>query len=116
MPHSVRRLPVLVWMLTLTHAVGQSTLYRIEGDDPSTHLGNSVAAIGDVNADGIPDFAVSGYREDTGIVRVFDGLDGSELYTINSAYPNSGFGQSRNVVGLGDLDGDGAGEIAIGTP
>ncbi|MEZ5329269.1 MAG: VCBS repeat-containing protein [Verrucomicrobiales bacterium] len=116
MPHSIRLLPVLVWALTLTHAMGQSILYRIEGDDPSSHLGKSVAAIGDVNADGIPDFAVSGYREDTGIVRVLSGADGGELYTITSAYPNSGFGQSRNVVGLGDLDGDSIGEIAIGTP
>ena len=115
-PHSVWLIPLLVRILTLTHAMGQSILYRIEGDDPSTHLGNSVAAIGDVNADGIPDFAVSGYREDTGIVRVFSGADGSELYTITSSYPNSGFGQSRNVVGLGDLDGDSIGEIAIGTP
>ena len=48
MPHSDRLIPVLVWALTLTHAVGQSILYRIEADNPSTPLGNSVAAVGDV--------------------------------------------------------------------
>jgi hypothetical protein len=108
-------LSIIFVPMTMT-AQAQEILYRIEDDDPTVSLGNSVAAIGDVNADEIPDFAVSGYREDTGIVRVFSGADGSELYTITSAYPNSGFGQSRNVVGLGDLDGDSAGEIAVGTP
>ena len=107
---------VLVWLPGIPLSPAQTTLFRIEDLAPRTNLGNSVAAIGDVNTDGIPDFAVSGYREDTGIVRVFSGAAGSELYTITSAYPNSGFGQSRNVVGLGDLDGDSAGEIAVGTP
>ncbi len=45
MPHSIKILPliVLVWSVTITHAVGQSILYRIEDDDPSVSLENSVA-------------------------------------------------------------------------
>ena len=34
----------IAWILALVHAVGQSVLYRVRGDDPSIHLGNSVTA------------------------------------------------------------------------
>ena len=95
--------------------------FRIEGSDPTTKLGNSVAAIGDVSGDGIPDFAVSGSQVEfgdirVGIVRVLSGADGSVLYTIESEFTGEGYAENRNLIGLGDLDGDGFGEIAVGSP
>lgn len=41
---------------------------------------------------------------------------GGRLYTIESADPGASFGEDRNVASVGDLDGDGAGEIAVATP
>ena len=65
-------LPQFLWLIVvISSANAQRTLFRIEDDDPSTWLGNSVASVGDVNDDGIPDFAVSGTEDEFGIVRVF---------------------------------------------
>ena len=49
-------------------------------------------------------------------VRVFSGRDAKAIYTIEAVFPNTPFGEDRNLVGLGDLNGDEVAEIAIGTP
>lgn len=49
-------------------------------------------------------------------IDVFSGADGTQFYTITSAFPNTGFGQDRNLTAVGDVDGDGIADLAIGTP
>lgn len=90
------------------------TTFTIE--DSLIDWGKSVAAVGDVNNDGTPDFAGSGSKENIGIVGVFSGTNAVLFYTIQSVNSGAGFAEHRNLVGLGDLDGDGAGEIAVGIP
>lgn len=97
------------------------TTYRIQPVSPTVKLGESVGAIGDVTGDGVPDFAVSGSQSifgsiRGGIVRVYSGRDGRALYTIESSFTGEGYALNRNLVGLGDLDGDGIGEIGVGSP
>lgn len=93
----------------------------------SAVFGWSVAGLGDVNGDGVPDFAVGapGQSEATslgtifpGRVHVFSGSDGSRLYSVGN--PNAALGDGVlfgwTVASVGDLDGDGVHELAVGAP
>ena len=90
-------------------------------------FGSDVGALGDVNGDGVPDVAVGAPSVGdatrtgevhvlfldaagavTGNVRIGDGLGGFVL-PLDTA---DSFGQ--NVEGLGDLDGNGVGDLAVG--
>ena len=104
-----------------------STLWAIVRDLPfSNHtgvpgpFGNAASAAGDVNADGYADFAV-GYPEYSG-VWVFSGADASVLALYTGAIIEPNFGISFptclgwSVACVGDLNGDGSDELAIGAP
>jgi hypothetical protein len=83
-----------------------TTLITISAPD----VGWSLAGVGDVSGDGIPDFG-SGLHGTTP-ARIFSGASGATLYAF--AEPSSGFG--RTLAGAGDLNGDGIPEIAVGSP
>jgi len=84
------------------------------------YFGGSLA-VGDVNGDGKGDIAVGANYEDVGgntdrgRAYVFSGADGSLLLTLNSPNPEyqGYFGES---LGVGDVNGDGRGDIAVGAP
>ena len=89
----------------------------------SDYFGRSVAAIGDVDGDGITDLAVGANGDDAngpsrGAVHIlFMNADGSVRDTRQTGYSFDGengdyFGSS--VASLGDLDGDGVPDLAAG--
>lgn len=97
-----------------------SLLYAVEHPAPQpTTIGfsRSVGAVGDVNRDSVPDFAVSDWLSDEGRGQafIFSGIDGDLLLTLDDPQPQafSRFG-TLSLVPLGDLDGDLIPEIAIG--
>lgn len=87
-------------------------------------FGTAVAPAGDVNGDGVPDILVGApriFEENVfpgptsalpGSVYVLSGVDGSTIDRIVGPAPLIGFGAA--VAALGDVNGDGLPEIAIG--
>ncbi len=73
-------------------------------------LGWSVARLGDVNADGVTDVAVSAPASSPGYVLYLSGVDGAVLRTITGAHANEYLG--KLIVGGADFDGDGVGDVA----
>ena len=100
-------------------------IHTVFGTSDWDHLGRSVAGVGDVDGDGIPDFAAGAPGEITpsfgktrGCVRIFSGADASVLMHAEGPGPDyfelSNFGDL--IDGGGDINGDGAGDLVVGGP
>jgi hypothetical protein len=87
-----------------------SMLRAFTGDTPTSGMGPGRGA-GDVDRDGVPDLAIGSWTSADGApgagkIDVFSGADSSKLHTITSQRAGENFG--FDVVGLGDVDGDGS--------
>ena len=87
--------------------------------NPHNRLGFSVAGVGDINKDGVPDYAAGapgrffGPPPQNGRVVVVSGADHSILYDLSSTH-QSLFG--LDVEAAGDVNGDTWPDIAVGAP
>ena len=115
-------LPGLTWAgqaYVISGGTG-ATMYTFSGPVSFDRFGYSVAAPGDVNADGIPDFLVGSWLADPGGLTnagravVFSGADGSQLHSLDgtSAYEHLGI----FVASIGDVNGDGRADLLAGAP
>jgi hypothetical protein len=101
-------------------AGAQSTLFQLDGVAANDRFGQAVAAAGDVNGDGVGDVIVGApengniFGGGTGYASVHSGADGALLLTVNGNGGPDAYGNS--VAGVGDLDGDGLGDVAVGAP
>ncbi|MCA8970023.1 MAG: VCBS repeat-containing protein [Planctomycetes bacterium] len=83
----------------------------------SDRFGNTVAGVGDLNADGVPDFGVgapcsaTSIGVDVGTAYFFSGKDGSLLWSVDGNRANQFFGA---MAGIGDVNEDGVADVAIG--
>lgn len=93
------------------------TLHFQTGNDL---FGTSIAGLGDMDGDGLPDYAVGSPTEnlpgkvDAGVVRVFSGADGSLLFRFDGASAGDNLG--RKVADAGDVDNDGHPDILASAP
>jgi Putative metal-binding motif/FG-GAP-like repeat/FG-GAP repeat len=74
-------------------------------------FGSTVAAIGDVTGDGVPDLAVGGQTNEASIL---SGADRSLVCRMSDPDAGSSFGAS--IVTIGDVTGDGVPDLAVGEP
>jgi hypothetical protein len=106
----------------IVHVVSGRTgtrLYTVRGDGPGDLLGSGmIVPCGDVDADGVPDFAASsmGTYPTRGLVRVFSGRDGSAIYTFRKAFGQYGsaFSYGEALASGLDLDQDGVLDLVVG--
>ncbi len=90
------------------------------GADPDVSFGATVAAIGDVTGDAIADLGVGAPLQDNlGRVSIYTGSLGrsqrrSAIKTYTGMQLGARFGAA--IAGGGDVDGDGRGDFAIGSP
>ena len=87
---------------------------------PSVSYGATVAALGDVNGDGVADLGVGAPLENNrGIARIYAGSLGrsqSQIPMTFYAGTQDGGRLGETMAGGGDFDGDGFGDLAIGQP
>ena len=110
---------VLAGFATLRSGLDGSEIRRFDGASYEEYRG-FVAALGDVDGDGIPDYSVAaptipiGSWDAAGTIAVFSGATGAFLYEVNGAEANANYG--LRVAGIGDVDLDGRSDIAVGVP
>lgn len=102
--------------------LGASAGIVLHGGEHGSNFGSSVAALGDVDADGYADLAVGAGHEtfgglfEAGAVHIHyggpDGIGAEPDLVLGGARAEGAFG--IDVAGAGDLDGDGYADLAIG--
>jgi hypothetical protein len=95
-----------------------SIVRKFKGQKPFDYLGSSVANAGLVDGDSVPDMVYSvpgrdgGGLTDAGQIVVVSGRTGKKISNARGTSLRGMMG--RNVVPLGDVDGDGAGDVGAG--
>jgi hypothetical protein len=103
---------------TVLSGVDGAVLLKVLGEHSSDRMGLVVAGLGDLDGDGLDDvlfgsqWADDGPRRDVGQVRVHSGASGALLHSIHGDATYDFFGGS--VAGVGDFDGDGVPDFAVG--
>jgi len=91
-------------------------LFHADGGHAGESLGHAVRAAGDLDGDGVGDVLAGGKgtAQAFGAARVYSGAGGGLLLSMQLGLPADAFGYS--VAGLGDVDGDGVPDFAVGAP
>lgn len=104
------------------HDSAGARLFSVTESSPvvAAAFGASLAGMGDVNGDGVPDFAAAapekniGGLDSRGITYGLSGLDGTVLWSVPGSFAGTRLGLA--IDGGSDFDGDGVGDLVVGGP
>lgn len=104
--------------LAVVSGANGSRLMTIPGTIALERFGSSLAKLGDVTGDGVPEIAVgvpgAGGGLQTGAVRILNGFTFAPLGTIPGPGSNARFGEA--IASLDDVNGNGTLDIAVAAP
>jgi hypothetical protein len=118
----VKRLVLASLTLVASAAQAQDAFsVRSVNAQPGGSFGTVVAAVADLNADGVSDLLVGAHGEwwngiAAGRAYIHSGADGALLYAFRSPTPQADGAFGIAVAGLGDVDADGRADVAVGAP
>ena len=103
-------------MVYLYSGIDGSLIYQLQGDDKNDQFGDAVAAIDDLNDDGVADFIVGASLDDnnrsgSGSVHVYSAADGKRLFTVDGTGINEMF--ASRLASAGDVNGDGISDLIV---
>ncbi len=107
------------WVEMVSGATG-TMLWHVDGNQHDMNLGSSALKIGDVDLDGIPDFAVSSPGSsglgmvENGLLEAYSSASGTLLWSTQGSVNYGRFGSG--LLALDDVDGDGLGDLLTGLP
>jgi len=104
--------------VTVLSGADGSTVFSLFGTNADDMFGFSLAGIGDIDGDGSPDFVVgapfvTNNLMSQGVVTAHSGKTGSVIYWVFGAKAFDCLGMA--LTSIGDVDGDGFTDFAVGT-
>ena len=110
--------PTLLALVTAAPLVAQTPLHVHAVDNGNDGFGASAAGLGDVNGDGVPDYAFGAPFTSVyaGYVPVFSGATGEILFTLEGQVGLDGDRFGDAIAGIGDVDGDQVPDVLVGAP
>src|SRR3989338_3718484 len=119
----------LVFSLTLyllffvnSRAVSAAVIFSHPNPQAGAEFGATMAFVGDVNGDGVPDLLVGAPKQDVGgntdqgQVYLLSGATGALILTLDNPIPQAGAKFGAAVASAGDFDNDGKNDLLIGAP
>src|SRR3990172_8343183 len=113
---------LILFLLVFAHyqAASGSVVFTHPNPQSGAEFGSSMAFVGDINGDGVPDLLVGAPKQDVGgnanqgQAYLLSGATGALIRTLDNPFPQAGSRFGISVASAGDIDGDGKNDLLVG--